>query len=299
LNSAALELDARESSDLTELIGKLWAGKLWILGSGLLLALLSGVVAFKMTPIYQSSTILVPANPERSSLSGSLGSALGSLGGLASLADIKLGSSGTNAVEALAVLRSRQFTDKFIADRQLMQIFFSELWDSGQHRWNVPANEQPTAAKAYTFFDRAVRSVTQDTKTGLVTLQIKWKDPHMAADWANELVQRLNQEMQGRAISQAGASLNFLEKELARTNIVETRSAINRLVEQQINQRMLANVTEQFAFRVVDRAMPADRDDVVRPKKLLMVVAGGCLGGLIGCVLVLFLGDRRSAKASR
>src|ERR1044071_8341478 len=235
LNSAALELDARESNDLTELIGKLWAGKLWIAASGLLLALLAGVASFMMTPIYQASTVLVPANTDRSSLGGSLGSALGSLGGLAALADIKLGSSSMNAVEALAVFRSREFTDKFIEDRQLMPILFSEQWDSQQRRWNVPVKEQATAAQAYKFFDRSVRSVIQDMKTGLVTVQIRWKDPNLAASWANELVQRLNQEMQERAISQAGASLRFLEQELARTNVVETRAAINRLVETQIN----------------------------------------------------------------
>jgi uncharacterized protein involved in exopolysaccharide biosynthesis len=298
LNSAAAGSDNPESSDLAELFGTLWAGRLWIVCGGMLFAILAGVVAFQMTPTYRSSTVLTPADTAKS-LSGSLGSAIGSLGGLAALADVGLGSSSAATDEALAVLRSRQFADEFIAERQLIPVFFSDQWDAQKRSWKVPPRKQPTPARAFRFFDRNVRSVMQDKKTGLVTLQIDWKDPQVASAWANELVQRLNAEMQRRALSQADASLGYLEKELAGTNTVETRSAINRLIESQINRRMVANVTEQFAFRVVDRAVPADLDDRVRPKKVVMILVGGCLGGLMSCVLVLLAGGRFAAKRAR
>ena len=77
---------------------------------------------------------------------------------------------------------------------------------------------------------------------------------------------------------------------------METRSAINRLIETQINRRMMANVTEQFAFRVVDRAVPADLSDRVRPRRTVMVLVGGSLGGLIAGVLVLLGGGRFAAE---
>jgi uncharacterized protein involved in exopolysaccharide biosynthesis len=288
--------DIRESSDLAELIRALWAGRLWIVCGGLSFALIAGIVGFLMTPIYRSSTVLVPANSNQGSLAGSLGSALGSLGGLAGLAGLNLNSSNAATDEALAVLQSRQFSDAFIADKQLLPVFFPEKWDAKNHSWNVPRDKQPTPATAFKYFDRKIRSVTQDKKTGLVILQIEWKDPKLAAAWANELVQRLNVEMQRRALEEANASLGYLEKELAGTNTVETRAAINRLIESQINRRMLANVTEQYAFRVVDRAMPPDPGDKVRPKKALMIIVGGCLGGLIACVLVLLSRGRVAAK---
>lgn len=296
MNSIAAAPDDRESSDLGELLRALWAGRLWIICGGLSFALIAGIVAFMMTPIYRSFTVLTPASSNQGSLAGSLGSALGSLGSLAGLAGLNLDSSNAATDEALAVLQSRQFSNAFIADKDLMPVFFSEKWDSQNRRWKVPPDRQPTPARAFKYFDREVRTVTQDKKTGLVTLQIDWKDPEVAAAWANELVQRLNAEMQRRALSEANASLGFLEKELAGTNTVETRSAINRLVETQINRRMLANVTEQYAFRVVDRALPPDRGDKIRPKKALMIVAGGCLGGFLACVLVLLIRGRGAAK---
>jgi uncharacterized protein involved in exopolysaccharide biosynthesis len=299
LNPPPVGSDVPESSSLGELIGILWAGRLWILGGAVLAALLGAGAAFWMTPIYRSSTVLVPADTERSTLSGALSSTLGSLGGLAALADIGLGSTGAATEEARAVLLSRQFADEFIADRQLIPIIYASKWDAQARRWKVAPDDQPTPAKAFKYFDRHIRTLTEDKKTGLFRLQIDWKDPALAAAWANELVQRLNVEMKRRALLQADASIGYLEKELATTNVLETRNAINRLIETQINRRMVANISDQFAFRVVDRAVPADADDMVRPKKLVLILGGGCLGLLIGCVLVLLIPSRFAAKSGR
>src|SRR6185437_16075318 len=147
--------------------------------------------------------------------------------------------------------------------------------------------KSPTPYKAFRLFDKSIRSVTQDKKTGLVTLQIDWRDPAEAAAWANELVRRLNAEMRGRAIEQSTASLGYLESELNKTTVVGTRDAINRLMEAQIRQRMLANVIQQYAFRVVDRAMPADRDNPVWPRRTLLTAGGFLVGALLGIVAVL------------
>ncbi len=167
-----------------------------------------------------------------------------------------------------------------------MPLFFRRKWDERAGKWKVSVKRQPTEADASKYFDRRVRSVTEDKKTGLITLRIVWRDREVAAAWANELVARLNSEMQHRAITQADASLGFLKKELEETNVVDTRVAINRLIENQINQRVLANVTAEYAFRVIDHALPADEDDVVRPKKFLMVLIGAFLGFLAGILAV-------------
>jgi LPS O-antigen subunit length determinant protein (WzzB/FepE family) len=66
-------------------------------------------------------------------------------------------------------------------------------------------------------------------------------------------------------------------------------------MEAQMNQRMLANVTEEYAFRVVDKALPPDVDDTIRPRKLQLVVMGAAVGLLIGFLLVIGL-RRMSAQ---
>jgi uncharacterized protein involved in exopolysaccharide biosynthesis len=264
--------------DLRRIISRLWACRWWMVGCTVVVTFLITATAFMMTPVYQVTAVMVPTSAERDNLGGALGSALGSVGGLASLAGIGLGSGDSVTQEALAVLRSRQFTEQFIKDLNLMPRLFADLWDQGKEAWLAEVKKPPTPARAFKYFDTRIRTVTHDKKTGLVKLQIEWTDPQEAAAWANELVKRLNEEMRARAIEKSEASTVFLEKELADTSMVETRQAINRLMEGQIKQRMLANVTHEYVFRVVDRALPPDKDDPIRPKKLLLIAAGPIVG---------------------
>jgi uncharacterized protein involved in exopolysaccharide biosynthesis len=127
-------------------------------------------------------------------------------------------------------------------------------------------------------------------------VSVEWRDPVLAADWVNDLVGRLNAEMRSRAIAATEASVGYLEKELATTSTIETKQAIARLMEAQINQKMLANVTQEYAFRIVDRALPPDPKDVVWPNKLLLVALGPIVGLIVGMVAVVVLGSlaRRS-----
>jgi uncharacterized protein involved in exopolysaccharide biosynthesis len=287
-----INIEARQEDDevdLRQLFTKLWQKRWWVISSVILFTAAFTTAAYTITPIYRASTVLIPASSERGS-SGVLGSALGQLGGLASLAGISVGSGDAETEEALAVLRSRQFTERFIIDNNLLPKLFAEKWDVSNNKWKVAEKEQPTLAKANAYFTKNIRTVAQDKKTGLVTLQIDWKDRNEAAAWANELVQRLNSDMRARAIAKSDASVGYLEKELKNTSLIGTQEAINRLIEAQVKQRMLASVSQEYSFRVVDKAMAVDEDDPIRPKKLLLLAAGPFFGSFLGILWVLLMG---------
>jgi uncharacterized protein involved in exopolysaccharide biosynthesis len=277
-----------EDTDLRKLLDGLLAHRWLVLACVLVSTAAFVTLAMVMTPVYRAATVLIPASDERNSLAGSLNSTLGQLGGLASLAGVSLGSADAATEEALAVLRSRQFTERFINDLNLMPQLYSPK--------DFEKASPPTPARAFRKFKK-IRTITQDKKTGLVMLQVDWKDREAAAMWANELAARLNAEMRNRAIAQAEASVAFLEKELARTSAVETRQAINRLIESQIKQRMLANVSQEYAFRVVDRAMAPDPDDPLKPQKLVLFLLGPLVGLVAGIVGVLMVGLFRRTPA--
>jgi len=284
-----------DSIDTREVLARLRSRRWLVLGCVAVCSAALTSAAFLMTPVYRSSTILVPANTGQGS--GGLGSALGELGGIASLAGINIGSRGSITEEALAVLRSREFTERFIMEEKLMPRLFASKWDTARGDWK-PGVIAPTPAKAYRYFNDKIRSVDQDKKTGLVTVQLDWRDRNEAAVWANELIERLNQEMRARAIRDADASLGYLNKELQSATIVASRDAVGRLIESQIKQRMLADVSKEYVFRVVDRAMPADADSPVKPQKLAMIAGGPFLGLLLGVLAALISGSDPARRAS-
>lgn len=282
--------------DLGALAGRLWDGRWWIVMAGFVSGVAFVAAAILMTPIYRATTVMVPTN--NNSELGGLGSALGQLGGLVSLAGGNFGGADARTQEALAVLRSREFNEEFIRDQGMLQILYANRWDPATKSWKGDPKDWPTLARAFKRFDLEIRTLTRDKLTGVTTVSIEWKDPALAAKWANSLVTRLNSEMRVRAIDRTSAAVGYLEKELATTSAVETRQAINRLMEAQINQRMLANVTEEFAFRVVDPALLPDKSDIVRPKKVLMALTGPIIGGAIGAMLVLMVGAVRRRRVA-
>ena len=272
-----------------EFYARLWRRRTWIGASTIFFTAVSIAIAFLMTPIYRATTVLVPAGAERNKI-GSLSSTLGQLGGLASLAGINVGTGDIETEEALAVLHSREFTERFIADNNLMPKLFSRKWNNGSNTWNVPEKKRPTPADAYKYLDKKIRHISRDMKTSLVTIQIDWKDRDEAASWGNSMVERINAEMRARALAQADAYIGYLTQESAKTTEIGTRDAINRLIESQIKQRMVATVTQEYAFRVIDRAMAPDAKDRERPNKPLFAILGLLLGLTAGCFAALVVG---------
>ncbi len=240
-------------------------------------------VSYLITPIYRGASVLIPAQRQ----GGGIGAALGSLGGLASLVGIDIGGSmGAQSEEALAVLQSRQFLQDFIQQHQLMPELFEKLWLKDQRAWSVPAEDVPTPGRAVKAF-RKILFVEEDKKTGLVTVAVEWRDQRLAADWSNALVADLNREMRRRTVQRTDAYLKYLRDELVHTDTVATHEAISRLIEAQINQRMLANVTSEYVFRTVDKALAPEIRDRVRPNRPMWALAGLLVGLLLGAFTVL------------
>jgi len=276
--------------DIQALMRKCWANRLVVFICLLAFTSFFVAAALVIKPVYRSTVVLIPASSDRSSMNGSLSSALGQLGGLASLAGVNMGSTDAGTVEALAVMQSRQFTDNFISAHELMPKLFPKKWDAANRKWEVGEKDQPTPAQAYKYFNERIRMVNQDKKTSLITVQVDWKDRVEAAEWANDIVRLTNLEMRSRAIEKATASIGYLEKELESTSTIETRDAINRLIEAQVKQRMIASVTQEYAFRVVDKAFVPDANDPIKPKKLLLVTTGLMIGLVAGVFIAIFFG---------
>jgi uncharacterized protein involved in exopolysaccharide biosynthesis len=253
-------------------------------------AVIGGVVAlalaFLLTPDYRSTITVMPIEHEPEA--GAVGELVGRFSGLARLAGAQTDSTERN--RALAVLRSRSLALQLIEEEKLLPTLFPNRWDGAEGKWRP--GRTPTSNDAYEKFDEKIRTVSEDRRTGLVRLSITWRDPGLASKWANRLIERANERLRSRAIADSEQSIAYLNKELANVSLVDIRQGMYRLMEAEINSIMLAKVHTDYAFQIIDPAVPSDRDDEVWPNKLLFVLSGLILGAVAGASLLLVSGRR-------
>lgn len=245
---------------------------------------LSSAVALFMRPLYQAEVVVIYS--EAGQGDQQLALLASRLGGIASLAGLDTGETGGARAEALATLRSRQLSSRFIEEHGLMPYLFADLWDAAKQDWRSK-DESPTIADAFERFDENVRGISEDRTTGLITVSMRGRQRELLADWANQLVRDANSRLRDRAVMEAQQSVDFLEKQLAKTNEIEVRQAIYQLMETQISKATLANVREDYAFRVIDPAVTPQADDYIRPNRPLIVALGVLAGCVIGFLIAL------------
>lgn len=263
--------------DLAELGVALWRGRWVIALVTAVFAAAAVAYALTATPWYRSEVLLSPAEEPMAQ------GFVGSFGGLAGLAGF--GPGNRSRVEPVAVLKSRDFIRDFIIERELLPVLYADLWDPVAERWTTddPA-ELPDMRDAVKYFGEHVQRVSEEAATGLVTLQIQWTDPDLAAEWANTIARRLNDQMRQRALEEAERNVAYLQRELAATSVVALTDTIGRLLESEMQKLMLARGNEEFSFRIIDNAeAPKNR---ARPRRTLIVAVATLLGAGLAAMAV-------------
>ena len=286
-NSASSE----DEIDIIEVIRALLAAWKTILGVTFICMCLAVAFALFAQEIYRADVLLASAQEEQHGSS----SAIGQFGGIAAMAGISF-PSGSNVEQVIATLKSRKFLHFFIEKKKLNIVLFEDIWDEEKQSWIVDSIEdQPTEQDAVQLFKK-ILFVNKDQETGLITLSIYWKDPELAACWANDLVKQLNEQLRDQAVRNSKKRIGYLEQELAKTTLQDMRAVLYNLLESEKQKAMLANVNEDFALEVIDPAFAPEILD--QPKRKLIVALGIACGGFLGVLVVLIGQFLQKSKSS-
>ncbi|MDV6253333.1 Wzz/FepE/Etk N-terminal domain-containing protein [Vibrio sp. EA2] len=293
---------ADDEIDLRELFKAVWKGKWIIIATTFVFAVASVLYALSLPNIYKADALLAPAE---SSNGGGLSKMAGQLGGLAALAGVNLGGGETSQTDlAVQVMKSRQFIDAFINKHELLvPLMAAKDWDLTNNKLNLDEDiynpntgewlrepeglrgSKPTAQEAFEIFSKETLSVNQDKESGLYTVSVKHYSPYVAQQWVNWLIEDINKVMRERTIAETSQNLAYLNTQLQKTAVTDMQSMFYKLIEEQTKSLMLAEVQEEFVFKVVDPAVvPEIKDD---PKRALICVLGTLLGGMLGVAIVL------------
>ncbi len=285
--------------DIVELWNIVWRGRLLIIAVTALFAIGSLIHAYSIPDQYRSEILVFPSADGKG---GGLAGLAAQIGGLAGMAGFNISSSAPNkAAVAIAVLKSREFIRKFIQKYSLKApliaavdwdtesqalIYDDDIYDHSQRRWQGESDEgsaEPSDLAAYNALIGRL-SVSQDKVTGLITIGIKYYSPTIAREWVNNIVLEVNSEMKRRDMAESQRNIEYLKQQLNKTSLTEIQAVFYRLIEEQTKALMMAEVQDEYYFKVIDPAViPEER---AGPKRRVIVMSWTMAGGLIGLAMV-------------
>lgn len=288
-------IDGADGADLHRVVASLWRGKWIILGVTVLCGLIAIAVTLRLPNQYKATVMLMPASDSHGS---SLSGVTGQLGGLASLAGLNLGMSdqASKTIAAVQLMKSWGFQEQFIRDNHLeVPLYAAKGWneqtrqliidgavyDQQRGTWlasGLGKRTEPSGWKLHRQLAERLE-ITEDKKTGLITLSVEFYSPDLAKQWVDGMVATVNRHMQERDQITAEKSLAYLEEKMSQTNIVEMRAVLSRLIEEQTKNLMLARVNDEYVLRTLSPAkVPEEKSS---PNRTLICLVVTLLGGAI------------------
>ena len=293
--------DYDDEIDLRELFNVLLEGKWIIVSLTAFASIIAVIYSLSLPNIYQSNTMLVPVNSS-SSISG----ALGSYGGLAGLAGISLppGGGEGNSAKAIQKISSLSFFENNILPNihlpDLMAVkswnsktntlaFDESIYNTSSNSWirdfSYPQQQIPSAQKSFEVFKTAHLSLSEDKKSGFITLAIKHQSPFIAKQWVELVINQVNAFYRQKDKSESEKAVSYLNQQISITGLSEIKQVIAQLLQEETKKLTLVEANQYYVFDYIDP--PAVMEEKSEPKRALICILSALLGGMLSILLVL------------
>ncbi len=310
----AIDSQDEDEIDLLELAGTIWHNRKLIMAIVAFFTLITIVASLFMTNIYTAKAVLKPVSSKDGG--GKLTSLASQFGGLANLAGIAM-PGAASSTELVNLLKSNILKKKIIEKHNLLPILFPKQWDDDNKSWKkkggvtlnplallsklspVKSGAKKEAGVPDTWdgiraLDNIVK-INYNMKEDFITIEVNFRDPDMAARIADYFILSLNDHMTFEAKRIANINKQYLENQLHQTSDSLVQHKIYNLIAEKIETSMMAEVKENFAFKVLDPPMAPDQK--TKPKRAQMVIIAFMVSLFISVFAVLFMEYIKKIKA--
>lgn len=251
--------------NVQELLSVIWAQKLLIILATLFAGFGSIIYSLSLENEYTSQAILTLAGQEAQS--GSMGGSSGQLGGLASLAGISVGGTSNKAALAIKTIESRDFLkhllqfegvlSTLVGIKQYNQKTQEVTYEDGFSSETTLVPDDLLFLEIYKAF-RGTINLSDDSKTGLISLSVTSKSPKAAYDLAIIILRELNNVYRAEALEESSKALSYLNNKLSSTMQNEVKKSMSQVIESQLKIQMFANIRENYLLKPFDNAFIPD-----------------------------------------
>ena len=277
--------------DFRELFNVLWTAKKLIIQITAIFAIGSVVISLSLNNHYKSESLFLAR-------SASENQGLSQYSSLAAMAGITLPSSREDkAAQMIELIKSRKFVKHLITFENILPsilaaksynnstqelLFNQKLYESETKTWKN--NEIPSYLKAHKAYI-GMLSITQDKKTGFISINIEHISPVFAKDFLELIIRESNELLRKKDMEESKQGLEYLTSELSKTPFVELKESINALIEVQLETQMLAQINQDYIL--IEIEPPFIPEQKSKPSRTFICVLGTMLGGMLSVLIVL------------
>jgi uncharacterized protein involved in exopolysaccharide biosynthesis len=230
----------------------------------------TGIISLLSPKIYKSTAIIIPAE-DKSNTRGSM-SAMAIRFGIHS-------NQISDAAEIVTLLKSNILMEKVINKHNLLPVFFSkdnlgEMTESGKI-WNGIR------------YLRNIYKVNNNLREGIIEISVEFKDPKTSAEIINYILTELTDYMSSEAKRVAETNREYLESLIGKNTDPLIQNKIYSLIAHQIEISMMAEVKENFAFKILDPPKMPDRE--IKPKIRTNIQLSFAISMFFGIVAAFFV----------
>jgi len=294
-------LTIEEEIDIGEIFHALFKGKFLILAISSFFAISAVIYSLTLPNIYTATTLLKPTDSDNSSITNSLGG----YAGIASLAGINLASGGeTNIQAAIEKLKTYKFFEEsLLPNINLENLMAVKSWDRDTNTLSYKANifnpltnewtrkkspprgKIPSSQEAYKEFHDHFFSISEDKKTGFITLAVDHQSPYEAKKWLDLVVLKINSVSREEQKEETTRSIEFLRKQISATNFPEIKQVLAFTLQKETEKLMMIEVNEDFVFQSLDPPIASEVKS--KPSRALIAILGTIIGGMLGILIIL------------
>ena len=299
INKSSNDFD--DEIDLRELFYVLLEGKWIIFSVTSFISIIVLIYSLHLPNIYQAKAMLVPVNP-----SSGIAGALRSYSGLAGIAGISLpaGVDEGNSAKAIEKIRSLSFFENNILPNihlpDLMAVkswnsktnilnFDGSIYDTSSNTWvrdySYPQQQIPSPQESFGVFKTAHLSLSEDNKSGFITLSIKHQSPFVAKQWVELIVNEVNSFYRQKDKVESEKAVSYLNQQISLTSLSEIKEVLAQLLQEETKKLTLIEANQYYVFDYIDP--PAVMEKKSEPKRALICILGALLGGMLSIVFVL------------
>ena len=287
--------------DFLELFYVLLEGK-WIIASlTSFISIIALIYSLLLPNIYEAKAMLVPVNP-----SSGIAGALGGYSVLAGISGISLPTGGDegNSAKAIEKIRSLSFFENNILPNiylpDLMAVkswnpttnilnFDDSIYDTSSNTWirdySYPQQQIPSPQESFEVFTISHLSLSEDKKSGFVSLSIKHQSPFVAKKWVELIVNEVNSFYRQKDKIESEKAASYLNQQISLTSLSEIKEALAQLLQEETKKLTLIEANQYYVFDYIDP--PAVMEKKSEPKRAIICILGALLGGMLSVFIVL------------